>query len=371
MAPRELKRVCSNLLNNSIEALGESGNITVDIHSCNKDEIEIQVKDDGVGICSQILNRLGKRGETHGKPAGNGLGLFHARTSVESWRGSLKIDSQVGKGTTVKIRLPKSAPPKTFVPEIKVTPNSTVIVVDDDESIHQVWKGRFASINIKNHGVKVLHFCCPEDVAKWLNSNNYSKNLFLVDYEYIGRIENGLDFIEKYKISNCAYLVTSRFEEKQLQNRCETLKVGLISKGMAGFIPLSIVSTGPVEGYPTVSTPTTSSTSGISTNILVDDDELVRMVWTSTASDKGIPFKVYSNADEVMKELHTFSRGSTFYIDSNLENDVKGEDVLKKLFDLGFTNLYLATGYGPEEFRHLEYIKGVLGKEPPDSWLQL
>ncbi|MBC8550237.1 MAG: hypothetical protein H8D23_11390 [Candidatus Brocadiales bacterium] len=63
--------------------------------------------------------------------------------------------------------------------------------------------------------------------------------------------------------------------------------------------------------------------------------------------------------------LEHLSKDSTFYIDSNLENDVKGEIVAKKLFDLGYRNLYLATGYEPDDFNEFTFLKGVQGKEPP------
>lgn len=51
--------------------------------------------------------------------------------------------------------------------------------------------------------------------------------------------------------------------------------------------------------------------------------------------------------------------------DSNLQNGEKGEEISKTLYDLGFTQLYLATGYQPEKFGQLPWIKQVVGKAPP------
>ncbi len=63
-------------------------------------------------------------------------------------------------------------------------------------------------------------------------------------------------------------------------------------------------------------------------------------------------------------QVSRLSRGF-FYIDSNLSNGVKGEDVAWILSKRGFSNLYLATGFNASEFRPMTWIKAVIGKEPP------
>jgi hypothetical protein len=52
------------------------------------------------------------------------------------------------------------------------------------------------------------------------------------------------------------------------------------------------------------------------------------------------------------------------YIDSNLGNKVRGENVAKELADLGFQELYIATGYSAENFSHVTWVKGIVGKDP-------
>ncbi len=61
----------------------------------------------------------------------------------------------------------------------------------------------------------------------------------------------------------------------------------------------------------------------------------------------------------------TMSIKTTIYIDSELENDVKGEDIAKELDEKGFKNIYMETGHPKEQFAHLKFIKEVIGKEPP------
>ncbi|MFA6521932.1 MAG: ATP-binding protein, partial [Candidatus Gracilibacteria bacterium] len=97
--PTEFKRVLSNLINNSVEALDKNGSVILKL-SCREGKITITVRDTGKGVSPEVLAKLGTRGETHGKSGGSGLGLYHARTSLESWGGTLNISSELGKGTT-------------------------------------------------------------------------------------------------------------------------------------------------------------------------------------------------------------------------------------------------------------------------------
>lgn len=48
---------------------------------------------------------MSDRGFTVGKAGGSGLGLTHAKESVELWGGLMRIKSELGKGTTVELRL--------------------------------------------------------------------------------------------------------------------------------------------------------------------------------------------------------------------------------------------------------------------------
>ena len=51
------------------------------------------------------VRAVSDRGFTVGKAGGSGLGLTHAKESVELWGGLMRIESELGKGTTVELRL--------------------------------------------------------------------------------------------------------------------------------------------------------------------------------------------------------------------------------------------------------------------------
>ena len=59
-----------------------------------------------------------------------------------------------------------------------------------------------------------------------------------------------------------------------------------------------------------------------------------------------------------------FDVKSKIYVDSNLGNGVKGEEIAKQISDLGFENIYLCTGYRSSDFAKMPWIKDILGKDP-------
>jgi len=101
------------------------------------------------------------------------------------------------------------------------------------------------------------------------------------------------------------------------------------------------------------------------TSILIDDDELVKLTWASAAKRQNIELLTFSQREELISSLETLSKDVVFYIDSDLGNGFKGEDLALELHRNGFENLYMATGYSDETFAHLKFLRGVLGKTPP------
>ena len=146
--PKELQRLLSNLVNNSVEAFTGPGTVSVGLSALDA-KVLIEVKDNGKGISPEILARLGQKGETHGKTGGTGLGLYHARTAVEGWGGSFKIGSEPGKGTTVLIELPRAATQSA---------SRTTVLLDDDMLVHMNWK-----MAAKAAGVELKAYKTSED----------------------------------------------------------------------------------------------------------------------------------------------------------------------------------------------------------------
>jgi signal transduction histidine kinase len=216
--PTEFKRALSNLINNAVEALGDEGEVRVSLIA-ERERLRLEIRDTGKGIPPDVLAALGKRGETHGKADGTGLGLHHARAAAAAWGGSLELRSGVGRGTTVTLILPRAQAP------------------------------------------------------------------------------SALDAV------------------------------------------------------------------------LIDDDPLTRTVWAIAAKEAKKSFKAYSAAPVFLADLEEgailVAKGAALYLDSELGDGVKGEDIAAELHRRGFTNIRIATGYDPSQFAASPHIREVVGKGPP------
>jgi signal transduction histidine kinase len=102
----ELNQVWTNLIDNAIDALGDSGTITVRTGR-EGDQVVVSVSDDGPGIPPEVRDRIfDPFFTTKGVGAGTGLGLDTARRIVEErHRGTLGVESGPG-GTTFRVWLP-------------------------------------------------------------------------------------------------------------------------------------------------------------------------------------------------------------------------------------------------------------------------
>lgn len=239
----DFKRVLSNLINNAVEALpNERGQVNVLLEESQDSRIRLSISDNGSGIPDELITKLGTRGLRSLKSGGSGLGIAHAKECVEAWGGQLKIDSEVGVGTVVSIYLPKENPPAWFVPKLELKYGDTVVILDDDQSIHQIWKGRFDSANFGSHLLVLEHMSSTKQFRKFYGERfvELDQAVFLIDYEIIGQHENGIDLIEQLGIQRQSILVTSRYEEPLVRQRCERIGVRLIPKPMSGFVPIEI-----------------------------------------------------------------------------------------------------------------------------------
>ncbi|HEU5046411.1 MAG TPA: HAMP domain-containing sensor histidine kinase [Rickettsiales bacterium] len=110
---KKLKQVMLNLLSNAVKFTPSGGSVTVTMWQNVVDgSLSIEVKDTGIGIAPKDISRamapFGQVDNTLSrKYEGTGLGLPLTRKFVEIMGGTFNIQSEVGKGTTIIICLPK------------------------------------------------------------------------------------------------------------------------------------------------------------------------------------------------------------------------------------------------------------------------
>lgn len=105
----EIPRIISNLINNSVASLTDTGEVQVAVR-LHSDSFAISVVDDGAGINPEILRLLQSGVAISHRPStiGNGLGLSHAREVVAKVGGRLDIQSRPGHGTIVTLVIPRA-----------------------------------------------------------------------------------------------------------------------------------------------------------------------------------------------------------------------------------------------------------------------
>jgi two-component system sensor histidine kinase RegB len=100
-----------SLVDNAADASEPAGDVRI-VGSGRGDLVEFLVEDSGSGMAPELLERLGEPFFTTKEPGrGMGLGVFLARTFADGAGGTLRFDSEPGRGTRATLTLPRQARP--------------------------------------------------------------------------------------------------------------------------------------------------------------------------------------------------------------------------------------------------------------------
>ena len=106
-----LIEIFSNLINNSIKYSEPNKKIYISSQKNSNEQLEIHIKDEGIGIPRELLPRISERffrveNEKTRKINGTGLGLAIVKHLIKQHRGEFHIQSTEGSGTEIRVRLP-------------------------------------------------------------------------------------------------------------------------------------------------------------------------------------------------------------------------------------------------------------------------
>ena len=106
-----LIEIFSNLINNAIKYSDFNKKIYVSSQKKSNEQLEILIKDEGIGIPRELLPRISERffrveNEKTRKINGTGLGLAIVKHLIKQHRGEFHIQSTEGSGTEITVRLP-------------------------------------------------------------------------------------------------------------------------------------------------------------------------------------------------------------------------------------------------------------------------
>ena len=108
--PEKIHELLHNILDNAIKFSHEGGKIEIAAYS-EEDMLKIEISDCGIGISSDQLDNIFTLfhqidGSMNRRYGGTGVGLYICKNIVMAHNGSICVDSQKGKGTTIHVSLP-------------------------------------------------------------------------------------------------------------------------------------------------------------------------------------------------------------------------------------------------------------------------
>jgi len=240
----EFRRTISNLINNAVDALEnkEGGTILIQL-TADADSVIVKVQDNGKGMPrDKVEKMLTRQSFTEGKEHGHGLGLQQVWDTLEYNRGTMAVQSGPGKGTSVQLIFPRIVAPSWVAQEIRLTSDSIIVILDDDESIHGAWDIRFKPYMRLYPDLRSHHFNDGQHVLDFFNTlghENKDRVILLSDFELINQNKNGLQIIEESGIKNTT-LVTSHHANPKLKDKITQLGIKILPKQMASIVSILI-----------------------------------------------------------------------------------------------------------------------------------
>jgi signal transduction histidine kinase len=114
-----VEQVIINLVANALKFTDAGGSVWVSVDEVGKNSFEVVVSDTGIGIPqnqqAEIFTefaRISRPGQPRNRD-GSGLGLAIAKRIVEAHAGEISVNSELGRGSTFRFRMPAAAPRTT------------------------------------------------------------------------------------------------------------------------------------------------------------------------------------------------------------------------------------------------------------------
>jgi signal transduction histidine kinase/DNA-binding response OmpR family regulator len=190
--PNQLENVILNLAINARDAMKQGGKLTLELGNATLDDhyvakeldvpagqyVMLAISDTGTGMPAEVMARAFEPFFTTKREGeGTGLGLAMTYGFVKQSHGHIKIYSEVGSGTTVKIYLPRSFETEIELISASVQPvmggSETILVVEDDADVQAA-----AVDMLTNLGYQVLKAHDGESALAVLNSSSHIDMLF-------------------------------------------------------------------------------------------------------------------------------------------------------------------------------------------------
>ncbi len=242
----QIRQIVMNLIINASEAIGDkNGLITVSTGSmaCSRSYLQeayidealpegnyvyLEVADTGCGMDEATRQKMFDPFFTT-KFLGRGLGLAAVLGIVRGHRGTIKILSEPGKGTTFRVLFPAVAGPKPAKAEVPGSGTDTagkgvVLLVDDEETVHTV-----AGAMIENLGFRVMTARDGVEAVEVFRLQSRNIDCVVLDLT-MPRMDGEETFHRLRQIhAGVPVIISSGYDEQEVTQR-------FVGRGLAGFI---------------------------------------------------------------------------------------------------------------------------------------
>lgn len=241
--PGQMQQVFLNLALNARDAMPEGGELRFFTRSCESAHagaefehllppgplVQVSVSDTGAGMSKEVQERIFEPFFTTKEPSkGTGMGLAMVYGIVRNHSGTIRVESECGKGSTFHLSFPMHRPDpladRIASVEHPATGRGRILVIDDEEVVRQV-----AATMLRRLGYDPVVVPGPREGVEYFRQNHEKVDLVLIDLIMPGM--GGREcFVEMQRIQpQVKALLTSGYGQSHAVQ-------GVLDVGMIGFV---------------------------------------------------------------------------------------------------------------------------------------
>jgi two-component system cell cycle sensor histidine kinase/response regulator CckA len=250
--PTQFQQILLNLVLNARDAMPGGGQILVRTVNCNFElpasipggpmpGVMLTVIDNGCGMSAETRSHLFEPFfTTKSAGRGNGLGLATVHDIVQNAGGVIEVDSEVGRGTTFHVTLPRvPEASKSEIPEFRYSPRAareTILVLEDNLTVRQAVRGI-----LQECGYCVLEAGTGPEALALADAHEGSLDLLLADLVLPGI--SGRTVARRLRATrpNLKCLYMSGYEPQNHESRVDAEPVIFFKKPFTGAVLLQRV----------------------------------------------------------------------------------------------------------------------------------